>query len=227
MNPSLPPIGFAVDTTPRPLPARTTLRGREVQLEPLHTRHAPELWDAAQSAGDSWTYLPYGPFADQAAMTRHVAQLASTHDPMVWAIRPIATGLVSGWLSLMEIEPAHAAIELGHIWLAPRLQRTRAATEAMLLPLRLAADDLGYRRLAWTCDSLNVPARRAAERLGFIYEGTLCAVRIMRGRRRDTAYFSILADEWAVRRNAILEWLDPSNFDAGGTARRSLAAFRA
>jgi RimJ/RimL family protein N-acetyltransferase len=170
--------------------------------------------------------MTYGPFADQAAMSRHVGSLASTHDPMVWAVRPIATGAVSGWLGLMGIEPVHAAIELGHIWFAPRLQRTRAATEAMLLLLRLAADDLGYQRLAWTCDSLNVPARRAAERLGFIYEGTLRAGRVVRGRRQDTACFSILADEWAARRNAILEWLDPSNFDAGGTARRSLAAFR-
>jgi RimJ/RimL family protein N-acetyltransferase len=226
MNAHAPLLGPPVDSTPRPLPARTTLRGREVQLEPLHTRHTSELWDAARGADADWTYMAYGPFADRADMARHVASLASMHDPMVWAIRPVATGAVSGWLGLMEMEPADAAIQLGNIWFAPRMQRTRAATEAMLLLLRLA-DDLGYRRLGWTCDSLNVASRRAAERLGFTYEGTLRAVRIMRGLRRDTAYFSILADEWPARRDAILAWLDPSNFDAGGTARRSLATFRA
>jgi RimJ/RimL family protein N-acetyltransferase len=231
MIPPPPPLGPPVDPTPRPLPARTKLRGRDVELEPLHTRHAAELWAAAEAgtpgADASWAYLAYGPFADETAMTRHIASFASQHDPMVWAVRPVATGVASGWLSLLEIEPAHAAIELGHIWFAPRMQRTRAATEAMFLLLRLAADDLGYRRLTWKCDSLNAPSRRAAERLGFTYEGTLRAVRVVRGRRRDTAYFSILADEWPSRRDTILAWLDPANFDAGGTARRSLAAFRA
>ena len=225
MNASPPPLGPPVDATPRPLPARVKLRGRDVELEPLHTRHAPELWAAAQGAEAGWSYLAYGPFADQAAMTRHIASFASTHDPMAWAIRPVATGVASGWLTLMEIEPAHAAIELGHIWFAPRMQRTRAATEAMFLLLRLAADDLGYRRLTWKCDALNAPSRRAAERLGFTYEGTLRAVRVVRGRRRDTAYFSILAEEWPARRDAILAWLDPANFD-GGVALRSLASFR-
>ena len=227
MNAETPPLGPLVDPAPRPLPVRTPLRGRDVVLEPLHPRHAPELWDAARGAEQSWAYLPYGPFADAAAMASHVASFASTHDPMAWAIRPIATGVASGWLTLMEIEPAHAAIELGHIWFAPRMQRTRAATEAMFLLLRLAADDLGYRRLTWKCDALNAPSRRAAVRLGFTYEGTLRAARVVRGRRRDTAYFSILADEWPARRDAILAWLDPDNFDAGGTARRSLADLRA
>jgi len=155
-------LGPLVDPTPRPLPARIRIRGIHVELEPLHTRHAAELWDAAQGAGDSWSYMGYGPFASQAEMTIFVAGFASTHDPMAWAVRPVATGVVSGWLTLMEIQPRYAAIELGHIWFAPRMQRTRAATEAMFLLLRLAADELGYRRLVWKCNALNAPSRRAA-----------------------------------------------------------------
>ena len=230
MNPvdpsTQPPLGPLVDSTPRPLPARVRLRGREVELEPLHVRHATELFEAAQGSDESWAYMGYGPFPDAAAMTRHVAAFASTHDPMAWAVRPVATGVVSGWLTLMDIAPAHAAIELGHIWFAPRMQRTRAATEAMFLLLRLAADELGYRRLLWKCNALNAPSRRAAERLGFSYEGTLRSNMVVKGRQRDTAYFSILADEWPSRRDAILAWLDPANFDNGGTARRSLASLR-
>ena len=202
------------------------LRGREVELEPLHVRHAAELFEAARGADESWAYLGYGPFPDPDAMSRHVAAFASTHDPMAWAVRPVATGVVSGSITLMDIAPAHAAIELGHIWFGPRMQRTRAATEAMFLLLRLAADELGYRRLVWKCNALNAPSRRAAERLGFSYEGTLRGHMVVKGRLRDTAYFSILADEWPSRRDAILAWLDPANFDEGGTARRGLASFR-
>ena len=219
------PLGPPVDATPRPLPARVPLRGRHAVLEPLHLRHAAELWEAAQGAGESWDYLAYGPFASADAMAAHVAEFAATHDPMAWAVRPVATGAVSGWLTLMEIQPRNAAIELGHIWFAPRMQRTRAATEAMLLLLSLAAD-LGYRRLVWKCNALNAPSCRAAERLGFTYEGTLRATNVVKGRQRDTAMFSILGDEWPACRDALQAWLDPSNFAPDGTARRGLAEFR-
>ncbi len=106
------------------------------------------------------------------------------------------------------------------------MQRTRAATEAMVLLLRLAADDLGYRRLVWKCNALNAPSRRAAERLGFTYEGTLRAAMVVKGRERDTAMFSIRADEWPSRRDAMRAWLDDANVTPDGTARRSLASFR-
>ena len=223
------PIGPVVDATPRPLPARIPIRGQYAQLEPLHRRHAAELWAAAQAPGaeTSWDYLGYGPFASPEAMAAFVADFAANHDPMAWAVRPVATGVVTGWLTLMEIQPRNAAIELGHIWFGPAMQRTRASTEAMFLLLRLAADDLGYRRLVWKCNALNAPSRRAAERLGFTYEGTLRAHLIVKGRRRDTAFYSILDDEWPRCRDALQAWLDPANFAPDGTARRGLAEIRA
>jgi RimJ/RimL family protein N-acetyltransferase len=217
------PVGPKVDTTPRPLPVRAKLRGVHVELEPLHVRHAPELWEAAQGADDSWTYMGYGPFPSLAAMTSFIGDFATTHDPMAWAVRPVASGQVSGWITLMDIQPKFGAIELGHIWFAPRMQRTRAATEAMFMLLKLAADDLGYRRLVWKCNALNAPSCRAAQRLGFTYEGTLRAHYILKGRNRDSAFYSILADEWPASRDRILAWLDPSNFAPDGTALTSLS----
>ena len=220
------PLGPEVDPTPRPLPARSRMSGSTVELEPLHPRHAADLWRVAQGADDSWTYMGYGPFASADAMARFVGDFASTHDPMVWAVRPVATGIVSGWLALMDIQPRNAAIELGNIWFAPGLQRTRAATEAMFLLLRLAADDLGYRRLVWKCHALNEPSRRAAVRLGFTCEGRHRAHLVVKGRQRDTDWYSIVGDEWPVCRNAILAWLAPENFGPDGTALQSLAALR-
>lgn len=220
------PLGPHIDATPRPLPARVSLRGRYVVLEPLHRRHASELWQAAQGADESWTYLPYGPFASEAELTRFVGERAAEHDPMFWAVRPVSAGLASGWLALIDMQPRNAAIELGSIWFSPRLQRTKAATEAMYLLLKLAADDLGYRRLLWKCNALNAPSRRAAERLGFTFEGILRAHMVVKGRRRDSAYYSIIDEEWPRCRDALLRWLDPANFAPDGTARSSLSALR-
>jgi RimJ/RimL family protein N-acetyltransferase len=218
------PIGPEVDATPRPLPARVRIKGRYAELEPLHVRHVPDLWRAAQGAQDSWTYLGYGPFATEAALRAHVADFASQHDPMAWAVRPVSTGVVAGWLTLMDIQPKNAAVELGHIWFSPSMQRTRAATEAMHLLLKHAADDLGYRRLVWKCNALNAPSRRAAARLGFVYEGTLRAHMVVKGRLRDTAFYAMLPEEWAVARDRIAAWLHPSNFAPDGTAITSLSA---
>lgn len=222
-----PPVGPEVDTTPRPLPARVTLRGEHAVLEPLHPRHAPELWHAAQGADESWTYLAMGPFASAEAMRRQVADMASMQDYMYWAVRPVATGVVSGWLALLDIQPRNAAIEVGGIWFSPRMQRTKASTEAIALLLRLVGDDLGYRRMVWKCNALNAPSRRAAERLGFTYEGRLRKHMISKGRQRDTDYYSITDDEWPRCGEALRAWLAASNFAPDGTARFGLAELRA
>jgi RimJ/RimL family protein N-acetyltransferase len=221
------PLGPEVDAWPRPLPARIVITGTHVTLEPLHRRHAEELFEAARGVEDGFTYMGYGPFKSRDDLARLVAANAALHDPMFWAVRPVATGVASGWLSLMEIEPAHAAIELGSIWFSPRLQRTRAATEAMFLLLKRAADELGYRRLVWKCDTLNAASIKAAQRLGFTAEGVLRAHKVVKGRRRDTAMFSITAEEWPSRRDAMASWLAAENFGPDGTAKQGLASFRA
>jgi RimJ/RimL family protein N-acetyltransferase len=225
------PIGPLVDTTPRQLPLRAKLSGRYVELEPLHPRHAADLWRASEHGtprGDaSWTYLGYGPFATQAALETFLDGFTTQQDHVAWAVRPVATGVAAGWLTLMNIEPRNAAVELGNIWLAPVMHRTRASTEAKFLPLKHAADDLGYRRLVWKCNALNAPSCRAADRLGFGSEGVHRAHLVVKGRLRDTAWFSILDHEWPGCRDAILAWLDPANFAPDGTARRGLAELRA
>lgn len=220
------PLGPEVDAWPRPLPAREKIMGTRVSLEPLQRRHGAELFDAAVNADESFAYLGYGPFRQRAEMDGFVAKHCALPEAAFWTVRPVTSGRASGWLSLMNIEPGNAAIELGNIWFGPELQRTRAATEAMFLLLRHAADALGYRRLVWKCNAFNAPSRRAAERLGFTYEGTLRAHMVVKGHERDTAMFSITSAEWPACRDAMLAWLAPENFDEDGNARRGLASFR-
>jgi RimJ/RimL family protein N-acetyltransferase len=220
------PLGTAVDPTPRPFPQRIVHHGVSVTLEPLADAHVDQLWQAAQGAEVSWTYLRYGPFADRPALARHVAELAGRADQPFWAVRPKASGAAEGWLSLCDIYPADAAIEIGAIWYAPRLQRTRAATEAIFLLMRHAFDDLGYTRLVWRCQALNAASRRAAERYGFVFEGIWRAGAIVKGFQRDVAWHSMLASEWPAHRAALEAWLADENFRSDGTLIASLAALR-
>jgi hypothetical protein len=81
---------------------------------------------------------------------------------------------------------------------------------------------LGYRRYEWKCNGENLASRRAAERLGFTFEGIFRQHLVVKGRNRDTAWYSMLDGEWPVRKRAFEAWLDSSNFDAKGRQRKSL-----
>jgi RimJ/RimL family protein N-acetyltransferase len=208
-------------------PERRALEGSLVRLEPVDPdRHGAALFTSSEAAPEIWTHLAYGPFPNQAAFTSWLEDRAATEDPLFYAIVDRAAGSARGMASFLRMDPQNGVIEIGHIWFAPALQRTRQATEAIYLLARHAFDDLGYRRLEWKCDSLNEPSRRAAARFGFNYEGVFRQHMVVKGRNRDTAWFSIIDGEWPAVRAAFEAWLAPENFDPSGGQRRSLAAVR-
>src|SRR5271165_4834010 len=220
--------GDSVARLPRGMvPARVPLVGRQIRLEPLDPGlHATELYQAGHACDAAlrvWDYLPVGPWPDEAAFTAWLRTQAASFDRIAFAMRPVQSGKAAGMASYLDIHPLDGVIEIGGIWFTPDLQRTRAATEALFLLLTHAMDDLGYRRMQWRCNSLNAKSRAAARRLGFRFEGVFHNHMVVKGRNRDTAWYSILDDEWPEVRGIIRAWLDDGNFAADGTARCSLA----
>lgn len=212
------------DWVPPAFPAAIEMKGRLVTVSPLRERAFGELWDAfSADDGSMWTYMGYGPFPTRASMDELTAGWLSTSDPLFFTFD--VEGRAQGWGSLLRIEPQHGVIEIGHLALGPSLRQTAAATEAMYLLIGYVFG-LGYRRCEWKCDSLNRPSRRAAERLGFTYEGTFRQHMVYKGRNRDTSWYSITDTEWPTLSLAVEKWLDPSNFDEGGRQRRRLAEIR-
>lgn len=208
-------------------PERIVLVGGTVRLEPLDPkRHGDDLFGASKGADATWTYLPYGPFAGREEFVSWLAERSRLDDPLTFAIVDQASGVAGGLASLMSIVPEHGVIEIGHIWLSPALQKTRQATDAIYVMARYAFDELGNRRLEWKCDSLNAGSRRAAERFGFVFEGIFRKHRIVKGRNRDTAWYSITDEEWPSRKAAFEAWLAPENFGESGQQHRSLADLR-
>jgi len=208
---------------PVPTVAPVTLRGRTVTLEPLDAeRHAAGLWQAVQGHDDLWTWLFDGPFATEAALRQSIEEKQAGKSAVFLAIIPNETAKAAGYASFMRIEPAHGVVEVGNILLSPILQRTTAATEAMYLMARHIFDDLAYRRYEWKCNAQNQPSRRAAQRLGFTYEGIFRQHLVVKDRNRDTAWFSMLDHEWPARKQAFESWLSPANFDESGNQRQPL-----
>jgi RimJ/RimL family protein N-acetyltransferase len=209
--------------SPRPRPERVPLTGPYVALEPLSTAHAPALHAALCGPGDEalWTYRPTSA-PTLAAFTATVLGLASSPENVTWALVPTG-GSPSGMVTFTRIDTDHGQVEVASVIFAQTLQRSTAATEAIHLLMGHAFDDLGYRRFEWKCDALNEPSRRAAVRLGLTYEGRFRNHMVVRGRNRDTDWFSVTDAEWPGVRAAHRTWLDPANFDDSGQQRSSLS----
>jgi len=223
------PVGPPVpDWHPRPYPERCSFAGRYCRIEPIDPAvHATTLYESlCDPANDSlWTYLPANPPATPDEWQQRLKSYAASGDPLYFTLFN-EEGRAAGIASYLRIVPEHGVIEVGHIHLSPWLQQTRAATEFQYLLMRHAFDDLGYRRYEWKCDGLNAPSRSAALRLGFRFEGIFRKAIVYKGRSRDTAWYSIIDDEWPALRLAFEAWLAPQNFGDNGRQLRSLASLR-
>ena len=219
-------IGRAVDWSPVARPHGATLAGTGVRLEAIGPQHVDDLVAAICGPDDDpiWTYLSWDRPRERDEMAAIVEHGVADPGQVMYAIVPVETGRAAGFCSLMRIDPTMGSVEVGGIMLGRQLQRSRAATEAMALLMRHVFDDLGYRRYEWKCDSLNGPSRRAAIRLGFIWEGRFRNAVVHKGRNRDTDWFSITDREWPRVRAALDDWLDDGNFDDAGRQRTRLAA---
>lgn len=211
--------------SPRARPGQDLLQGKFVRVEPVDwSRHGDDL--AASFLGKEnkylWTYMsPYPPKNSEDFIS--IMQLSSQR--FGWEVMVIiseTTGLAVGMASFMRIREAHGSVEVGFIMFGAALQKTCAATEAMYLMMRHAFEDLGYRRYEWKCDNLNEASKNAALRFGFTYEGLFRQDLIIKGKNRDTAWFSITDKEWPAVKRGLEAWLKPENFDKDGRQKSRL-----
>jgi RimJ/RimL family protein N-acetyltransferase len=214
--------------TPRPTPGLAVLAGTRVRLEPLDwEKHGAGLFAAVGGEANTgiWTWMPVGPFPTPEALGGFLAGVAKAEGWKTLAILSQATGEVLGTASYMHIREAHGSAEIGCVAFGPKLRRTPEATEALALMARHVFD-LGYRRYEWKCNQKNEASKRSAERFGYVFEGIFRNDMVMKGRSRDTAWYSIKDDEWPKLDKALAEWLAASNFGSDGGQLRTLESFR-
>jgi len=219
-----PSLGAVVEGwTPPPEPDWDVCDGHFASLEKLSAeKHAALLYRAYAGHDATWDYMPVGPFSSAAQYHRWARDTEGGADPRFYAIKNLESGHWEGVASYLRISPQAGSIEVGYIAYSPALQQTRAATEAMYLMMSWAFE-AGYRRYEWKCNALNLASRRAAQRLGFSFEGVFRQAAVVKGRNRDTAWFSVIDADWPALKEAYAAWLSPSNFDAGGRQRESLS----
>ena len=215
------PVGKIVPdwTTRRRLPD-VELIGRTCRVVPYHPDHAADMFAAyAADDGRMWTYMPFGPFNDAAALHASIMDYQQAKAFQTFVI--LVDERAIGHLSYLRYDLANGSVEIGGVCYSPALQRSTVATEAQYLLMKHAFDH-GYRRYEWKCDQLNIPSNRAALRLGFTFEGTFRNAVVRNGHRRDTCWYAVIVEDWPAVRARLEAWLDPANFDSDGVQRQAL-----
>ena len=198
-----------------PHPKGISIEGKLVSIKPLIANEfAEELFmaNALDKEGINWEYLPYGPFENLSDYIDWIQSFEEHDDPVFFAIISKKLKKAIGIASYLRINPNDGLIEVGHINYSPLLQRTTEGTEAMFLMMQWAFDN-GYRRYEWKCNALNMRSRKAAQRLGFSYEGVFRQMTISKGRNRDTAWFAIIDKDWQVIQKCFHQFLSDINLD--------------
>ena len=229
MNELGQPIGDALlDFQPGDLPNLERIEGQYVIIERLSKdKHGTDLYEVygPDSPVDMWTYLFQTPAQSQAEWSQKLDLMLAAQDRFHYAIVDKESGKALGTFALMRIDRNNRVIEVGAVTYSPKLKRTRLATEAQYLLARYVFEELEYRRYEWKCDSLNQPSRRAAERLGFTYEGWFRQAIVYKGRNRDTDWLSMIDKDWLAVKSRLEKWLSPDNFDEKDQQIKALSDF--
>lgn len=213
---------------PGDLPKLERLEGQYVIVECLSKdKHGADLYEVygPNSPADMWTYLFQNPVQSQEEWSALLDQMLAAQDRFYYAIVDKESGKALGTFALMRIDRGSRVIEVGSVTYSPQLKRTRLATEAQYLLACYVFEELEYRRYEWKCDALNQPSRYAAERLGFIYEGTFRQAVVYKGRNRDTDWLAMIDKDWPAVKIRLEKWLSPDNFDENGQQIKALSDF--
>ncbi len=178
-----------------------------MRLEPLEERHRDDLLAAGAQDSATFRYL-FTDLSAGASVWPAYLEDALRSEYISWATVDATSGRAVGSTRFLDITPEHGRLEIGWTWIAPSHQRTATNTEAKLLQLGYAFDELGATRVALKTDERNEGSQRAIEHLGAVREGVLRhQFRMPDGFMRSSVYFSILADEWPAVRDRLEERL--------------------
>jgi N-acetyltransferase len=183
------------------------LEGRIVVLDPLRPDHASGLWEAAQDP-EIWLRMTVRGDATREVFDEWLEE-ALGEGNAAFATLDAATGRPLGSTRYMTLRPEHRSLEIGGTWLVPAAWGTGANVEAKYLLLRHAFEQLGCLRVEFKTEAANERSRAALAALPARFEGIHRKHMLVRGgERRDSAWYSVVDDEWPDVREALERRLD-------------------
>lgn len=192
-------------------PSRISLTGKYVQIFPANTEaDIDELYEASHVPSEYqvlWKYLWNGPFQTKSDMKSWLKSIEKKEDTLFFTVTSLERKRKIGMIAILNIEITMGRAEIGHIWYSPPVQKTMVNTETTYLMLQYLFGELQYRRVEWKCDNNNKPSKATALRMGFMFEGLFRQHMVIKGKNRDTAWFSMLDREWPARKSNFEKYL--------------------
>ena len=183
-------------------PDEKTFNGNYVKLESLDSKkHANDLFDSFINDQSIFEYMNFGPFVNKADFVDWLTRIEFLNDRLTYSVYSKRLEKYVGMYSIINIDVSNGKAELGSIWYGMEAQKSEINTESTYILLMYLFEKMNYRRIEWKCDNENIKSKNAALRLGFKFEGLFRKHMIIKNKNRDTAWFSIIDDEWVGLKN--------------------------
>lgn len=221
-------VGIEIDLERTSQTIQENLLGQYVKLiyidQAISDQVSAQIWNnvSTEPSDACWTYLPYSAPKDQKTLKDDLQRSFNFAGSSHFLIE--VNGEVQGWIALLNPRLEHKAVEIGNVYFSHKMKKSKASTETIFLLLKQCFK-YGFRRVEWKCDDFNEPSKAAALRFGFQHEGLFRQDRINKGRNRNTAWFSIIDEEWPDLEKIYQQWLSPDNFDVQGFQKHRLSDF--
>lgn len=221
-------VGIEIDLERTSQTIQENLLGQYVKLiyidQAISDQASAQIWNnvSTEPSDACWTYLPYSAPKDQKTLKDDLQRSFNFAGSSHFLIE--VNGEAQGWIALLNPRLEYMAIEIGNVYFSHTMKKSKASTETIFLLLKQCFK-YGFRRVEWKCDDFNEPSKAAALRFGFQHEGLFRQDRINKGRNRNTAWFSIIDEEWLELEKIYQQWLSPDNFDTQGFQKQRLSDF--
>ena len=203
-----------VDWNVAKTPFFSVIHGRYCDLIPMSDLYyANDLYDLWHDRPCEWDFLPIN-FPDSLALFKEWLSELISKKSIHYAIVNKAMNEVVGTVALMSVDEVNGVVEIGWVMWGPQMKRSFLGTESIFLLLTSLFDALGYRKVQWRCDDLNIASKNSALRYGFLYEGTFRQAMVVKGRNRDTTWFGMTDKRWKEIIINYQRWLADDNFDS-------------
>jgi RimJ/RimL family protein N-acetyltransferase len=203
------------------VPGKNFIKDKFVILEPVNPlKHSKDLIDtfSLDKKGLLWKYMPDGPFKNLNQLNYYLKNT----DCFFYTIYSKRHKKYCGLASYLRIQPKSGSIEVGYITYSLFLRKTVEATETMYLMMKNVFETLKYRRYEWKCNNGNKKSKNDDLRLGFKFEGVFRQAAVVKGRNRDTTWFSVIDKEWKKIKKGYLRYFSKKNLDENFNQKRSL-----
>lgn len=167
-----------------------------LHLRPMKFEDEAEMFALTSIDPEQWYYFTVD-LSDRAGLKAWVREGVENTERLALTAIEIESGRIVGATSIANISKRDRRAEIGWTWMGKPYQGKGINARIKLVLLQYLFEECDFQRVEIKTDALNMAARKAVAKIGFVEEGVLRShTQVIRGRRRDSIFYGVLRDEW-------------------------------